>query len=247
MHQTNATTSSPGAFTYIPAEGEVLTAGNHTLSVTFTPADANFPAIQTTVLLTVIKAMPAITWLAPAPITYGTALGIEQLDATTSVPGEFFYAPYAGTVLTEGTQTLSVTFIPKDTTSYAVAQAAVTIMVSGYPNIISSTPATIYMDAEDNFDSLLPEPHSASVGSPKRWIEEKIESEDRSTGVVLMAKVPMQLAPLDTASYIASGDAERRASQSAGISSQHSGRETRSYKGATYEKGADGQWHLQQK
>jgi hypothetical protein len=37
--QLDATASIPGAFTYTPAPGAVLTAGSHTLSTTFTPAD----------------------------------------------------------------------------------------------------------------------------------------------------------------------------------------------------------------
>ena len=38
--QLNATASLPGTFTYAPALGTVLSAGVHSLSVTFTPADA---------------------------------------------------------------------------------------------------------------------------------------------------------------------------------------------------------------
>ena len=34
---------------------------------------------------------PTITWATPAAITYGTALGPAQLDATASVPGTFTY------------------------------------------------------------------------------------------------------------------------------------------------------------
>jgi len=40
-----------------------------------------------------IKGTPNITWSNPAPITYGTALGPTQLNATASVPGSFTYTP----------------------------------------------------------------------------------------------------------------------------------------------------------
>jgi hypothetical protein len=46
-----------------------------------------------------------------------------QLDATASVPGTFVNSLAAGTVLAAGTQTLSVTFTPHDTTDYATATA----------------------------------------------------------------------------------------------------------------------------
>lgn len=36
---------------------------------------------------------PTIFWVSPASITYGTALGPAQLDATASVPGTFIYSP----------------------------------------------------------------------------------------------------------------------------------------------------------
>jgi hypothetical protein len=42
-------------------------------------------------------------------------------------------------------------------------------------------------------------------------------------------------------------DAERLASQTYAIPVLNGKPETRTYKGATYEKGEDGQWHLQQK
>src|SRR5919197_2214471 len=45
---------------------------------------------------------PTITWNNPADITYGTALGASQLNATASVPGTFAYSPVAGTSLQAG-------------------------------------------------------------------------------------------------------------------------------------------------
>ena len=72
------------------------------------------------------KATPTITWATPADITYGTALGATQLNATASVPGTFVYTPAAGTVLNAGAaQTLSVTFTPTDAANYTTATATV--------------------------------------------------------------------------------------------------------------------------
>jgi predicted outer membrane repeat protein len=124
-----------GNYTYSPLAGTKLGAGaNQTLSVTFVPGDTtNFatPPVATTTI-TVNQAMPIITWPAPAAITYGTALSGTQLDATASfngspVTGTFTYLPLAGTKLNGGaTQTLSVTFVPGDTTNFATPPAATT-------------------------------------------------------------------------------------------------------------------------
>jgi hypothetical protein len=76
------------------------------------------------------KTTPTITWVNPADITYGTALGTTQLNATASVAGTFTYTPAAGTVLNAGNgQTLHVDFVPSDTTLYNNASKDVTINV----------------------------------------------------------------------------------------------------------------------
>ena len=79
---------------------------------------------------TSVKSTPTISWATPAAITYGTALSSTQLDATASVAGTFTYSPAAGTVLSAGSQTLSVTFTPTDTTDYITATASVTLIVN---------------------------------------------------------------------------------------------------------------------
>jgi len=84
---------------------------------------------------------PVITWATPAAITYGTALGAAQLDATASVPGTFAYTPAAGTVLAVGSQTLSVTFTPTNTTSYTTATATAALMVNPTAPTTSTTAA----------------------------------------------------------------------------------------------------------
>ena len=61
-----------------------------TLSVTFTPTDTmDYNTAAATATINVRQATPTITWANPADITYGTALGATQLDATASVPGTF--------------------------------------------------------------------------------------------------------------------------------------------------------------
>jgi hypothetical protein len=198
-----ATASVPGTFVYAPAAGEILPPGRHTLDVTFTPMDtANYTTAQASVPLTITKTTPAtIAWPTPAVISYGTPLSAAQLDARASVPGTFVYVPAAGDVLTAGKHRLSVTFIPADTERYATAQATVALVVDGLANV----------------DSLF----------------------------ALATQTP--LTPADAANYIDLADAERVAIQTRNTPSHTGKPETRTYKGATYEKGEDGQWHLQQK
>ena len=91
-----------------------------------------------------IQAAPSISWGAPDPIVYGTALGSGQLDASGNVPGTFSYSPAAGTILGAGSHTLSVTFTPSDTLDYTTATATTTITVTpAAPSIAWGAPDPI--------------------------------------------------------------------------------------------------------
>jgi len=123
-------TKVAGTFTYTPAKGTVLGAGMQTLIVVFTPSNtSNYTSATGSVTLQVNPAAPKITWLKPGAIQFGTPLSSVQLDATATIPGTFVYTPGAGTVLPEGSNPLSVTFTPNDTTDYTPATATVTISV----------------------------------------------------------------------------------------------------------------------
>ena len=85
-----------------------------------------------------------LSWPAPADITYGTALGAGQLNASATVDGQavagtFSYTPGAGTVLNAGAgQTLSVDFTPSDPASYAGGTATVNL------NVLPRTPTIVW-------------------------------------------------------------------------------------------------------
>ena len=129
--QLNASSTVAGSFTYSPAAGTVLTAGQQTLTAAFTPtATTDYTTATASVTLTVNKATPAITWATPAAITYGTTLSATQLNASSLVAGSFTYSPAAGTLLNAGAQTLTVNFAPVDSTDYATASASVSIIVN---------------------------------------------------------------------------------------------------------------------
>ena len=143
--QLDATSSVAGTFTYNPIAGTILGAGSHTLSVNFVPNDiADYGNASATTSINVAKFTPIITWANPSFITYGTPLSATQLNATTSVPGTFNYNPNAGTILGAGSQTLSVTFTPTDTTDYNNASATTSINVMKVNPVITwNAPAGI--------------------------------------------------------------------------------------------------------
>ncbi len=101
------------------------------------------------------RATPTLAWPAPTAITYGTALGSAQLDAAASwtvggalgsVSGTYSYTPGPGTVLKASAtaQSLSVTFLPADSTDYTTATQTTTIQVNrAAPTINWPAPAPI--------------------------------------------------------------------------------------------------------
>jgi FG-GAP-like repeat/Chitobiase/beta-hexosaminidase C-terminal domain/Bacterial Ig-like domain (group 3) len=147
------TETLPGATMYYTVNGQYPTTNSSVYSgpipVTATETIvvlATAPGYSNLVLAGqyVITAGPAITWPPPSAISYGTALGSAQLDATTSIPGTFTYSPAAGTVLTAGSHTLTATFTPTNTQLYPVATLTVTLMVNpAAPKITWATPSTI--------------------------------------------------------------------------------------------------------
>ncbi len=156
--QLNATATNPvggatvpGTLTYTPNLGTVLNAGQQTLNVLFTPTDlATYTTATGSVTLVVNAAAPTLTWVpAVSTITYGTALGAQQLNAAAtgiggaSVPGTFVYTPASGAVLGVGPQRLAVVFTPTSS-NYAAAQSAALVTVTqATPTLTWPTPASI--------------------------------------------------------------------------------------------------------
>jgi Bacterial Ig-like domain (group 3)/MBG domain (YGX type) len=136
--QLNASSSVAGTLVYAPIAGSIPVAGTDTLSVTFTPSDTiDYTTATKSVQLTVAQATPVLTWANPASITYGTALSSTQLNASAypsngsgPLAGTFAYSPAAGTVLSIGSQGLSVTFTPTDTSDYTSATKTVSLSVT---------------------------------------------------------------------------------------------------------------------
>jgi hypothetical protein len=254
--QLNASAQVAGSFIYRPATGETLGPGTHTLSVSFAPADSvNYTPAEASVSLTVAEIIPAsVTWLDPHSISYGIPLGAEQLNASSSIPGSFTYAPAAGEVLPAGKHKLSVIFTPKDEARHAKAQANVTLIVEELPNVASLLRATLQTRLDQGVTS---HPVAAGTGSFTPTATTKTEDQDGSPAKKKWPFIdPAALAGalsrnskgsasltglLKTFVRTAEPETVRRDDQPA----QNLQRETRLYRGAVYAKGDDGQWHLQ--
>ncbi len=118
-----------------------------------------------------IQATSALTWPAPATITYGTALNAAQLNASANTTGSFVYLPASGTVLPAGANTLLTTFNPTDTRDYKSATASVVLNVAQATPVLSwSTPATLGAGSPSPPASSTPPPTSpaASPTAPDR-------------------------------------------------------------------------------
>jgi archaellum component FlaF (FlaF/FlaG flagellin family) len=138
--QLNASADVPGRFGYEPAAGAVPGAGFHQLRVTFVPEDeVNWSSVSLSVPLTVTRATPTVDWSPPVDIVWGAALGDDQLNAESNVPGRFFYTPPAGTVLGVGVHTLSVDFLPDDSQNWQnVIGVGTTVTVVNTPPSVAS-------------------------------------------------------------------------------------------------------------
>jgi len=126
----------PSSYTFCSADAGTQTFNSVIFSkagtLAITVQDVDNPSITGSASETVAggKTTPSISWATPASITYGTALSATQLNATSTVPGTFFYVPAAGAILSPGPQTLRVTFTPTDTTNFTTALASVTLQVN---------------------------------------------------------------------------------------------------------------------
>jgi Flp pilus assembly CpaE family ATPase len=234
----NATASVGGTFEYAPAAGHVPSAGIQTLSVEFTPNEGSkYTSAQATVKLTVTKAKPVITWTTPAPISYGTALSDAEFNATASVPGAFSFTPAKGTVLTTGTQTLEAMFTPEDTANYDTARASVPLVVTALPHFDALTRTPVESDVDDI--SRLLQVNRAVAGPMRRIQNNSLLDEAALSGG---ARFPGP----DNSNRNDRGDTNTQVLQTGSTNNRTIEPETRTYKGATYVKGTDGQWHLKQ-
>jgi sugar lactone lactonase YvrE len=125
---------TPGANCVVGVRFSPTTSGTSSGTLTLTDNAGNVSGSTQQVLLQVQPLTPGLNWPALPDIVYGTPLGPEQLNATstafgTPVPGTFVYNPPAGTVLNPGLQTLTVKFTPNDTALFSPVSARNEIVI----------------------------------------------------------------------------------------------------------------------
>ncbi len=192
-----------------------------------------------------MKAMPTITWRTPVNISYGVGLGSAQLNAVASVPGTFVYAPSAGTVLAAGpSDTLGELYSGRQRKVHDSA-AAVSLKVDPLANVTLLTRVTHAADDEASSRGL--HTNLTVMGAPRRRIGGEIEEEESPLrGEMQTARTQTPLRAMDIADFTESASAMSGREETASSKpKQHHVTETRTYKGCIYEKGSDGQWHLQ--
>jgi hypothetical protein len=121
----------------------VLNAGTHELSVTFTPASANYAASTKTVSLTVTPAATTITWNTPARLSTAPRCH-AQLNATVDggIAGTLVYAPLEGVVSTRDAR--PVGHLHAGEANYAASTKTVTLTVTPAATTITwNTPARL--------------------------------------------------------------------------------------------------------
>jgi hypothetical protein len=108
--------------------------------------DNNYDFVYVEGTLNVVdRDVPSIAWNTPTAITYGTALGTTQLNATASfngqpVSGSFSYTPANGMLLKAGNgQILNLLFTPDDQINFAPVSLQVTIDVRKAPLTVTAT------------------------------------------------------------------------------------------------------------
>jgi predicted outer membrane repeat protein len=135
--------------TYARTSGESVAGSPYTISATLSPTASlsNYAVTYNTAAFTITKATPVVNWTSPSPIVYGTGLSAAQLNATANPAGGMFsYTPAAGTVLSAGSQTLSVLYTPADTADYTTASASVALTVTQATPVVTwaNPPSIIY-------------------------------------------------------------------------------------------------------
>jgi hypothetical protein len=132
-------------------------AASTTPTVSAKVSSPTFSTNVTAPLTITLQRHAAATWATPAAIADGTPLSGTELNAVGNTAGTYVYTPPAGTVLSPGSHTLSVTFTPSDQVTFpGTATMAVTLVVN------SAVAATASAPAATNFGSL---PIASASGS----------------------------------------------------------------------------------
>jgi hypothetical protein len=121
--------------------------GGHVVDVRF-DADDVLAASRYAVDIQIAKVTPSVSWSGPVVMEAGTALGAEQLNASSPVAGHFVYTPAAGAVLPLGSHPLTATFVPDDGGLYTEGTISNTVSVEDHtpPAIVAPPNQSVETD-----------------------------------------------------------------------------------------------------
>ena len=163
--QLNATASVPGTFSYSPAAGTVLPAGqNQTLSVTFVPTDAiHYAAVTVSVPINVIAAATTVS-IADASALEPAPGGTVNMDFTITRTGDLSGPLTVGYTTVPGTAQPKTDFTPQNgTATFAAGSATTTISIPIFGNGVFSNPSLSFSLQLTDF---LPQASFAASGRP---------------------------------------------------------------------------------
>ena len=139
--QLNATSSLGGTFSYTPATGTVLSAGQHQLSVTFTPTDTTHQSSTSSVLLNVGQAPLSISANNVSRV-YGTANPVLSGTLGSAVNGDTFtetFSTSATALSPAGTYAIVPSVSGTNLADYSVAATNGTLTISPAPTTTTFT------------------------------------------------------------------------------------------------------------
>jgi len=264
--QLNATASGPGTFVYTPSVGHVLAPGRYTLTVTFTPEDTErFAAAQATVELEVegsveAEPTPYASQESPSDAYAAPSEAAEASHEGAEAPAEWsFLAPGTASAEMPQPETLhasegshngasSPAADPMSEWSFLEPGAATAnsapFQANGARSSSNGSKPDEAGETEFKWTFTTTVPGAADLtpagveGTP-----EANGSHDMavSSNAVADASSEWNIIDADSASAHP-GSADTSGEHTAATTNSH---EIRTYKGAVYEKGDDGKWHLQ--
>ncbi|MFZ3262729.1 MAG: Ig-like domain repeat protein, partial [Terriglobales bacterium] len=224
---TKAVITATGGNCSISGTTVTMTKGTGTCIITAKWAtDTHYLAATATQKTVAGKLASTIEWPTPAAITYGTALGATQLDATafynsTQLTGSFVYTPAKGKILLAGSSTLTVKFTPTAVANYTTVTDTVTLVVNEIgttTKITSITPAapTVGVAVTVHFSV------TAGYGKPTQTVTVTSSTGETCSGTLASGvgtcALTFTTSGTRTLTAVYSGDANDLASTSAGFS-----------------------------
>ena len=141
--QLNAVATVPGTFSYLPAVGTILQAGQNVLYATFAPADPiTYSGFNVATTLNVQKATPTVVWNAPTGLKVGDLYPSNDQNATAfgvdgkPLAGTFECNMQPGEKLTcAGINMASIGFVPNDQNNYNTCSKTDNMIVAAAPPV----------------------------------------------------------------------------------------------------------------